>query len=61
MEVVKNWEDDQHDFADDPANVNLSISYFHDLEDADQRRREEIIKLHKRFRMHVREDAGKLG
>lgn len=61
MDVVRNWEDDQRDLEDDPANMNLSISYFHNLEDADQRRREEIIKIHKQFRMQVREDAGKLG
>jgi len=37
--------------------------YFHNIEHADERRGnlEEIIKIHTRFRMRVREDAGKLG
>lgn len=35
--------------------------YFHNLERADERRKEEIITIHKRLRMQVREDAGKLG
>jgi len=62
MDVVRNSEDGQRDFEDDLANKNLSISYFHNLEDADQRRRvQEIIRIHKHFRMQVREDAGKLG
>ncbi len=39
----------------------FEIPYFHNLERADERRRAEIIKLHKAFRMRVREDAGRLG
>ena len=35
--------------------------YFHLLERADESMREEILRIHKRFRMLVREDAGKLG
>lgn len=35
--------------------------YFHRLERADEPRRAEILRIHKRFRMLVREDAGKLG
>jgi len=35
--------------------------YFHNLEHAGERRKVEIMKIHKRFRMRVREDAGKLG
>ncbi len=35
--------------------------YFHNLEHAGERRKEEIIEIHKRFRMQVREEAGKLG
>lgn len=35
--------------------------YFHRLERADEPRREAILRIHKRFRMLVREDAGKLG
>jgi energy-converting hydrogenase A subunit R len=35
--------------------------YFHNLERADERRKKEIIAIHKQFRMQVREDAGKLG
>lgn len=39
----------------------MPFPYFHNLEHADERRREEIIKIHKRLRMQVREEAGKLG
>lgn len=35
--------------------------YFHNLERADERTKEEIITIHKQVRMLVREDAGKLG
>jgi energy-converting hydrogenase A subunit R len=35
--------------------------YFHNLERADDQKKAEIIGIHKQFRMHVREDAGKLG
>lgn len=35
--------------------------YFHLLERADESMREEILRIHKRFRMLVRKDAGKLG
>ena len=35
--------------------------YFHNLERADENRKKEIIGIHKKFRMQVREDAGKLG
>ncbi|PXF50298.1 MAG: hypothetical protein C4B55_06515 [Candidatus Methanophagaceae archaeon] len=41
--------------------IGFEIPYFHNLERADERRRAEIIKLHKAFRMRVREDAGRLG
>ena len=40
---------------------DLPFPYFHNLERADDRKRAEIIATHKRFRMQVREDAGKLG
>ncbi|MBN1455041.1 MAG: HAD hydrolase family protein [Methanomicrobia archaeon] len=40
---------------------NLPFPYFHNVERADDRKRAEIIAIHKRFRMQVREDAGKLG
>ena len=39
----------------------MPFPYFHNLEQADERRKEEIIKIHKRVRMQVREEAGKLG
>jgi energy-converting hydrogenase A subunit R len=39
----------------------MPFPYFHNLERADERRKEEIIAIHKQFRMRVREDAGKLG
>ena len=39
----------------------LPFPYFHNLERADERKRAEIIAIHKRFRMQLREDAGKLG
>ena len=35
--------------------------YFHNLERADKRKKDDVIKIHKQFRMQVREDAGKLG
>ncbi|MGC9443510.1 MAG: HAD hydrolase family protein [Candidatus Methanospirareceae archaeon] len=40
---------------------NLAFPYFHNLERAGDRKRAEITAIHKRFRMQVREDAGKLG
>jgi len=40
---------------------NFPFPYFHNLERADDRKRAEITAIHKRFRMQVREDAGKLG
>jgi len=39
----------------------IPFPYFHNLERADDRRKEEILTIHKRLRMQVREDAGKLG
>ena len=39
----------------------MPFPYFHNIEKADERRKEEIIKIHKKFRMRVREEAGKLG
>jgi energy-converting hydrogenase A subunit R len=39
----------------------LAFPYFHNIERADDRKRAEITAIHKRFRMQVREDAGKLG
>jgi energy-converting hydrogenase A subunit R len=38
-----------------------AVPYFHYLERADEPAREKILRIHKRFRMLVREDAGKLG
>lgn len=40
---------------------NFSLPYFHCLEDIGKEKREEIIKIHKKFRALVRGDAGKLG
>ncbi|MBN1762414.1 MAG: HAD hydrolase family protein [Methanomicrobia archaeon] len=39
----------------------MPFPYFHNLERADERRKKEIIGIHKQFRIRVREDAGKLG
>jgi energy-converting hydrogenase A subunit R len=39
----------------------IPFPYFHNLERANERRKKEIIGIHKQFRMQVREDAGKLG
>ena len=39
----------------------LPFPYFHKLEHTDDRKKAEIIAIHKQFRMRVREDAGKLG
>jgi len=40
---------------------NVPFPYFHNIERADDSKRAEITAIHKRFRMRVREDAGKLG
>ena len=40
---------------------DIPFPYFHNIQQADDRKRAEIIAIHKRFRMQVREDAGKLG
>ncbi len=40
---------------------DLTFPYFHNLRRADDRKRADITAIHKRFRMQVREDAGKLG
>jgi energy-converting hydrogenase A subunit R len=39
----------------------IPFPYFHNLERADERKKSEILTIHKRLRMQVREDAGKLG
>ncbi|MHC1636121.1 MAG: HAD hydrolase family protein [Candidatus Methanospirareceae archaeon] len=39
----------------------MPFPYFHNLEAADERKKEEVIRIHKGFRMKVREEAGKLG
>jgi energy-converting hydrogenase A subunit R len=39
----------------------MPFPYFHNIEQADERRKEEIIKIHKRVRLRVREEAAKLG
>lgn len=39
----------------------IPFPYFHNIERADEKQKEEVIAIHKRFRMQVREDAGKLG
>jgi energy-converting hydrogenase A subunit R len=72
MEMVTKWEESREknptEIAAIPEDLKglimeqkVPIPYFHNIERADERRREEIIKIHKRVRMHVREDAGKLG
>jgi len=77
MEVVTEWEDNRDYFETNPEDIpdncitddlrdviqkqQLSMPYFHNVERADGRGRDEIIKIHKRVRMQVREDAGKLG
>jgi energy-converting hydrogenase A subunit R len=77
MEVVTEWEDNRDYFETNPEDIpdncitddlrdliqkqQLSMPYFHNVERADERGRDEIIKIHKRVRMQVREDAGKLG
>jgi len=50
------------DIRDFVTSQKSPLPYFHNLEHTDARRNlEEIIKIHKRLRMRVREDAGKLG
>ena len=39
----------------------MPFPYFHNLERANARKKDAVIKIHKQFRMQVREDAGKLG
>ena len=77
MALVTDWEDNRTNFEKDPANIpddditadikkfiattEVPFPYFHNLERADERKKDEVIRIHKRFRMQVREDAGKLG
>jgi energy-converting hydrogenase A subunit R len=74
MGVVTKWEDDREKFEENHGYI-LSITtdikdfimeqkplpYFHNLERADERRKGEITTIHKRLRMQMREEAGKLG
>ena len=77
MDMVTKWEENREGFEADPEAIpdseitadikefltggTIQFPYFHNLERADERRKEEIIAIHKRLRMRVREDAGKLG
>lgn len=77
LEVVTEWEESRDYFEKNHAEIpekcitedirdfimkqKMPFPYFHNLEHADERRKEEIIKIHKRVRMQVREEAGKLG
>ena len=77
MEVAEKWEENRGWFEKKPADIpdncitadirdfimnqKKAFPYFHNIEHADESSKEEIIKIHKRFRMQVREDAGKLG
>ena len=77
LDMVTDWEDNRNGFEANPANIpdsvitedikdfvtkqKISFPYFHNLEHADKKRKDEVIKIHKQFRMQVREDAGKLG
>ncbi|MCW7072011.1 MAG: HAD hydrolase family protein [Methanophagales archaeon] len=65
-EEEKRWREEEKrgefgEFSGFGGFSGFEIPYFHNLERADERRRAEIIKLHKAFRMRVREDAGRLG
>lgn len=77
MDVVTDWEANRSNFEKDPANIpdsaitadikefvttqKIPFPYFHNLAHANARKKDEVIRIHKRFRMQVREDAGKLG
>ncbi len=77
MAVVSEWEDNRDYFKSNPGDIpdnciteyirdfimkqDLPLPYFHNIERADERGREGIIRIHKRVRIQVREDAGKLG
>lgn len=77
MEIVTKWEENRGSFEKNPADIpdncittdirdfimkqKKAFPYFHNIEHAGESSKEEIIKIHKRFRMQVREDAGKLG
>lgn len=77
MEVVAEWEVNRDSFEKDPMSIpencitadirdsimkqKLSLPYFHNVEHTDEKGRDEIIKIHKRIRTQVREDAAKLG
>jgi energy-converting hydrogenase A subunit R len=74
--LVMGWEENRDAFETEPGRIpdkfitpdlrdflatQREIPYFHQLERADDAAREEILRIHKRFRMLVRVDAGKLG
>jgi energy-converting hydrogenase A subunit R len=77
MELVTGWEANRGAFEAEPATIpdhvitpelldfltreTKAAPYFHNLERADDSAKGEILRIHKRFRMLVREDAGKLG
>jgi energy-converting hydrogenase A subunit R len=74
--LVTGWEEHRDAFEAEPGRIpdefitpdlrdfltaRRETPYFHLLERADESMRAEILRIHKRFRMLVREDAGKLG
>jgi energy-converting hydrogenase A subunit R len=74
--LVTGWEENRDAFEAEPGHIpdefitpdlrdfltaRRETPYFHQLERADESMRAEILRIHKRFRMLVREDAGKLG
>ncbi|MCW3132959.1 MAG: HAD hydrolase family protein [Methanophagales archaeon] len=77
MEVATKWEENREVFEKNPSDIpdncitadirhfimkqKKFFPYFHNIEHANERRKDEIIKIHKQVRMQVREDAGKLG
>jgi len=75
--VVKSWETMRSDFEKDPKSIpddaitpelrrfllesRIEMPYFNYLDDADEKKMSEVVKIHKRFRALVRGAAAKLG
>ena len=77
LDLVTDWEDNRSNFEKNPVDIpdsditadikefvtkqKIPFPYFHNLERANERKKDEVIGIHKQFRMQVREDAGTLG
>jgi energy-converting hydrogenase A subunit R len=77
IDAVKSWETRRSGFEKDPMSIpddvitpelrgfllksEIEMPYFNYLNDADEKKMSEVIKIHKRFRALVRGAAAKLG